>query len=434
MRSMHTLCAVLLTIACVAPLEAQDSASSAVLPQLTPAEKAAGWKLLFDGKTIDGWRGYRNAGFPEQGWVVDDGCLKVIAKGGGGDIITQGQYGDFELYLEWRVAEKANSGIMYRVTEKHGTSWQTGPEYQIFDDAGHGAAPTDAHSAGAMYDLYAPSGKKAVVPAGQFNRTRIRIKDNLLTHWLNGVKVVECRLDSADWKERVAKSKFAQYEGFGVQPRGHIALQDHGDDVWFRNIRIRDLSAPLPGEVRLFNGRDLSGWTAHLEDNGRPEDAWSVSDGVLICKGRPIGYIRTEADYTNYVLKLEWRFNPVTKQAGNSGVLLRLCGADKVWPRSVEAQLQSGNAGDFWNIDKFVMKVDPARTNGRNTKKTHFAEQPIGEWNEYEIIVDHTEIRLYVNGELLNRAWDVEEIPGKIGLQSEGAEIHFRNIRLGPID
>ncbi len=426
-------CVMVIGLGAAAALAQEKAVRSMSANQLTPAEQAAGWKLLFDGQTSDGWRGYRKESFPAKGWVVEEGCLKVVGGAKGGDIITEGQYGDFELALDWRVAPKANGGIMFRVTEKHGASWQTGPEYQLLDDLGSGAAPDNPHSAGALYDLYSPSADKVAKPAGEFNQTRILIQDNRLVHWLNGVKIVECRLDSDDWKQRIAKSKFSKYEGFGVQPLGHIALQDHGNDIWFRSIKIRDLSAPMPNEVRLFNGKDLTGWMAYLPDGGKMENVWSVKDGVLVCKGRPVGYIRTEADYTNYVLKLEWRFDPA-KDAGNSGVLLRVIGEDKVWPRCVEAQLQSGNAGDFWNIDKFPMKVDPARTKGRNTKKTHFAEFPIGEWNEYEIIVDGGSVVLNVNGETLNRAWDVWATPGKIALQSEGAEIHFRNIRLAPIE
>lgn len=431
MRIGLLFCVLLPACTRVEPGVRPRSASRAPVNQLTHAEKAAGWTLLFDGTSTSHWRGYSKEGFPKKGWVVEDESLKVTA--GGGDIVTVEQYADFELSLEWRVSPKANSGIMFRVTEKHGASWQTGPEYQILDDAGHGLAADNIHSSGALYDLYAPAPGKTMAPTGEFNRTRIRIKDNLLTHWLNGVKVVECRLDSDEWAKRIAGSKFGKYDGFGVQPKGHIALQDHGHAVWFRNIKIRDLSDPLPNEVRLFNGRNLDGWATPMLRGGQMAKVWRVEDGILICKGRPIGYIRTEADYTNYVLKLEWRFNPVTKKAGNSGVLLRLIGPDKVWPRSIEAQLQADNAGDFWNIDEFPMKTDTSRLQGRNTKKTRHAERPLGEWNEYEIIVDHTTVVLNVNGETLNKAWDVLETAGKIGLQSEGAEIHFRNIRLAEI-
>jgi hypothetical protein len=417
----------------VAPTWAQKSdVRTPPRNQLTPAETAARWKLLFDGQSTDAWRGYRLQSFPEEGWLVEDGCLKTAPAGRARDIITTAQYGDFELYLEWSVPPHGNSGIMYRVIERHDHAWQTGPEYQILDDAAYGYPPTGTHSAGALYDLYPPSDAKRLAPVGQFNQSRIRLKDGHLKHWLNGVKVVDCRIDTDEWKRRIAGSKFARYDGFGVQPQGHIALQHHGDAVSFRNIKIRDLSAPMPNEIRLFNGRDLSGWRAYLSGDAQMQDVWRVSDGVLICRGNPAGYIYTEDDYTNYVLKLEWRFDPA-KGAGNSGVLLRLIGEHKVWPRSVEAQLQSGNAGDFWNIDKFPMKTDPQRTRGRNTKKTHFAEYPLGEWNEYEIIVDGGAVILSVNGEELNRAGDVWETPGKIGLQSEGAEIHFRNIRLAPI-
>lgn len=402
---------------------------------LTRAERAAGWKLLFDGKSTTAWQAYKGKGFPEKGWSVADGCIKTHAGEGAPDIVTVDEYGDFELAIEWKVAPKANSGIMFRVTDQHATTWQSGPEYQILDDAGHNMTADNPHSAGALYDLYPPVGKKSSRPAGEFNQTRIRLKDGVLQHFLNGAKVLECRIDTPEWAERIAASKFKTYSGFGAAAKGRIALQHHGGDVWFRNIKIRDLSAKMPGEIALFNGRDLSGWKAILPEGGKKlEDVWSVQDGVIVCKGQPIGYIRTENDYKNFVLKLEWRFNPVTKKAGNSGVLLRMIGEDKVWPRSVEAQLQSENAGDFWNIDEFPMKTVAERLSGRNTKKTHMAERPIGEWNEYEIVVDGGNIVLNVNGEELNRAWDVQEVAGKICLQSEGAEIHFRNIRLAPID
>jgi hypothetical protein len=191
-------------------------------------------------------------------------------------------------------------------------------------------------------------------------------------------------------------------------------------------------------EIVLFNGKDFQGWTHRLTDpNAKLEDVWSIdAEGNLICKGRPNGYLRTVADYTNYVLKLEWRFSPVTQRPGNSGVLLRVVGPDKVWPRSIEAQLQSGAAGDFWLIDNARLDTPPDRIDprvARHRLRTRTNEKPIGEWNEYEITCDGGKVTLKVNGEVLNEGTDAEEVPGKIALQSEGAEIHFRNIRLVPI-
>ncbi len=194
------------------------------------------------------------------------------------------------------------------------------------------------------------------------------------------------------------------------------------------------VQAAEPQPIKLFNGKNLDGWTGYHRNGAKVEDVWYVKDGVLISKGRPIGYIRTKAKYTNYILELEWRFNP-EKGPGNSGVLLRQIGPDKVWPKSVEAQLMHRNAGDFWNIDKFQMKVDPARTKGRRTVKMKPSnEKPLGQWNHYRIVVDGDRIELYVNGELQNVATNVAEVPGHICLQSEGAEIHFRNIVLTPLE
>jgi Domain of Unknown Function (DUF1080) len=161
---------------------------------------------------------------------------------------------------------------------------------------------------------------------------------------------------------------------------------------------------------------------------------WNVKDGVLHCKGHPIGYLRTTEDFTNFVVTVEWRFDPALG-AGNSGVLVRMTGPDKVWPKSVEAQLDSGNAGDIWNIDEVPMQVDPTRTQGRRTVKLQpSSEKPLGEWNRYVITVDGGELKLEVNGVLQNEAHWLEEVPGKILLQSEGAPIEFRKIEIVPIE
>ncbi len=415
-----------------AALAAAGLVGTAAGGELTAAEQAAGWVSLFDGSSTNAWRGYRSDAFPSQGWEVDDGALRVVAGGGGGDLITKSQYSDFELALEWKVAEAANSGIMYRVTERHGATYMTGPEFQVIDDAGVNLEADDWHSAGSIYEMYAPPADKPVKAAGEWNTARIRVKDGIVQHFLNGRKVAQADMNSSEWKEKIANSKFRDWEGFGVEPRGHIALQDHGNDVWYRNIRIRDLSEPMPAEQALFNGQSLNGWQWVSKESGEIGSTWSVQDGVLICKGDPVGYIRTEAPYESYVLKLEWRFSPETKKAGNSGVLLR-CGDDAVWPFCIEAQLESGAAGDLLALGGATMETDPARRQGKRGYKTHAAERPVGEWNEYEIIVDGDEIALWVNGEKLNEATNCSETAGPIGLQSEGVEIHFRNIRLAEI-
>lgn len=188
------------------------------------------------------------------------------------------------------------------------------------------------------------------------------------------------------------------------------------------------------GWVELFNGKDLTGWKAFLPGGEDPAKTWSVADGILTCNGNPAGYIQTDKDYTSFELELDWRFN-AAKGAGNSGVLMRINGADKVWPNSIEAQLHSLNAGDIWNIGDFPMVTDKARTEGRRTKKaSETNEKPLGEWNHYRIVLDGGNLKMFVNGELQNEATGCAATPGRIGLQSEGSYIQFRHIRLKSLE
>jgi hypothetical protein len=171
---------------------------------------------------------------------VIDGSL-VRADSAAGDIITADKFRNFDLALDWKVAPKGNSGIFYRVTEEADTIWKGAPEMQVLDDAGHNDGKSELTSAGANYALY-PAPRGVVHPAGEWNHARILVNGNHVEHWLNGVKLFEYELGSADWKARVAKSKFHEYPIFGTAAEGNIGLQDHGDHVEFRNIRIR----PLP--------------------------------------------------------------------------------------------------------------------------------------------------------------------------------------------
>jgi hypothetical protein len=167
---------------------------------------------------------------------VIDGVLTLAGKGG--DILTIEQFENFELKIDWRIAPKGNSGIMYRVTETEGAPYMTGPEYQVLDDAGHGDGKSGKTSAGSLYAVYEPS-KKVVKPAGEWNSTRIVVNGKKIEHWLNGEKVVEAEIGSDDWNQRVANSKWKSAKRYAQEPKGHIDLQDHGDKVEYKNIKIR---------------------------------------------------------------------------------------------------------------------------------------------------------------------------------------------------
>ena len=398
-----------------------------------PTSRPSGWITLFDGTSTSAWRGYGKQEFPAQGWKIADGALVSAEGGGGGDLVTVEEFGDFELEFEWRTAPKANSGVMYRVVELDGPSWYSGPEYQVLDSGAFAGGETEPkHSAGAIYDICPADPAAVQAKTGEWNQGRIVVQGFAVRHWLNGTLVAACDFAGADGKERVQKSKFAPLTNplqFMTHERGRIALQDHGNEVAYRAIRIRPLAPATP----LF-GKGLRGWVWVGPDGSRLADVWSVGqDGVVACKGTPTGYLRTQDDHRSYVLDLDWRWPAGTKESANSGVLVRMSEADKVWPKSLEAQLQTGNAGDFWVIEQLPCVTDPARTNGRNCKKTRANEKPLGEWNHYRITVDGEVVTLEVNGQTLNRATGVQDVAGKICLQSEGAPIEFRNAVLTPL-
>jgi hypothetical protein len=222
---------------------------------LTPAEQKAGWRLLFDGRTLSGWRGLGYDTVPTAHWVVVNGAIKK-ADGRplvGGDLMTIDSFADFELSFEWKVTPGANSGVKYNVSEamsiaQGGAGTQGGPthsalgfEYQILDDDRHEDGKLPTHRSAALYDLIAPNAKKNLRPVGQWNRSRIVFRGTHGEHWLNGQKVVEFELGTARMDSSLAASKYKTIPGFGVKRRGHIVLQDHGDEVYFRDIKVRPL-------------------------------------------------------------------------------------------------------------------------------------------------------------------------------------------------
>lgn len=232
----------LLIAACAQPPRTASSDSmdtqTSTATTASAAPDAEGWRSLFDGRTLAGWRAYRGTSAP-KGWRVVDGLL--VRESEGGDIVTTEVFRDFELELDWMVRDGGNSGIMYRVAEDTENGYETGPEMQVLDDAKHADGKSRLTAAGALYGLY-PAPEGVVKPAGEWNHARIVVRGNHVEHWLNGVKTAEAEMNSPEWNEKVAASKFREWPGYAKAREGRILLQDHGDWVAYRNIRIRPLS------------------------------------------------------------------------------------------------------------------------------------------------------------------------------------------------
>jgi hypothetical protein len=212
----------------VAVASSSDSVGRAAMQDTRP---------LFNGRTLEGWRAFKSDA-PPSGWAAVDGTL--ARTGSGGDITTVEEFGDFELRLQWKIAAGGNSGIFFRVVNEGSQVWESGPEMQILDNARHVDGRSPLTSAGSNYGLHAPV-RDATRPIGEWNDVRLVVNGAKVEHWLNGVKVVEYELWSPAWESLVKGSKFATMPAYGRAKRGRIALQDHGDPVWFKDIRIRPL-------------------------------------------------------------------------------------------------------------------------------------------------------------------------------------------------
>ena len=207
--------------------------------QLSSEEQAQGWQLLFNGKDMSQWRNFKKADLSDK-WQIEDGAMKLTA-GGGGDILTKSQYQNFELLLDWKIAEVGNSGIFVLANETGNMIYSNAPEIQILDNERHSDNKLATHLSGSLYDMIAspPSSHKK---AGEWNTVKIRLQQGELTIWQNGVQTAKVTIDSPEWQKLLAASKFATWEGFAKAKSGHIGLQDHGDQVWFKNIKIKELN------------------------------------------------------------------------------------------------------------------------------------------------------------------------------------------------
>jgi cytochrome c len=242
------------------PAKPSESTTTAVTKEIEPpkaqnvlseAEKQEGWTLLFDGKSFAGWRNFKKTTIGPD-WVVDstEQAMYLAVKqkkdgqwfADGGDIMTEKAYENYEMQLDWKIDTCGNSGIMYNIMEtpKSQYVWHTGPEMQVLDNACHPDAKIVSHRAGDLYDLQVSS-QETVKKALEWNHVKLVVNKGMVEHWLNDVKVVEYDMNTPVWKAMIAKSKFKDMADFGKSMKGHIALQDHGNKVWYRNVKIRDI-------------------------------------------------------------------------------------------------------------------------------------------------------------------------------------------------
>jgi predicted Ser/Thr protein kinase len=410
-----------------------------VPPAYQVPKPAEDWGSLFNGKDLDGWRKFRGKE-PGDKWRVKDGILTLLPQGGkeGGDIVTAQQYDNFEFRFEWKVTPGANSGILYRVSEEGAAPHDTGHEYQILDNERNPDGKTSLTSAASCYGVYGPA-RDVTKPVGEWNQGRIVASGKHVEHWLNGTKVVEFDVDSADWKQRVARR--ANAARLGREPRGHIVLQDHGNEVAFRNLAIRLLTETKPSAggtppaedwVSLFNGKDLTGWSVAKGEAKQ----WTVKDGDLIgvAEGNARDqWLLTDKDYDNFVLRFEYQLRQAAK--ASSGVTFRAVPTEWLHPiklmddgdRSDWSAKNGERTGCLWSEDRKKLPMAPPKRNARL--------KPAGEWNEVELTLNGKALTLTINGEQVQNL-DLSEFPtltrasGRIGLQSHTSIVRFRNIRV----
>ena len=235
--SLASLFVALLALVVLAAAPAAAQPATQAPNTLTATEKAAGWRLLFDGASTKGWHVFGRTAV--EGWDISDGTL--IGTGKGGDILTDEEFENFELAVDWKLSPRGNSGILFNVVEQgYKSAYETGPEYQLIDDEGWPDKLQDWQTTAANYAMHVAS-RKAARPVGEWNQTRIVVNRGRVEHWLNGVKVVEYQMWTPEWEALVKAGKWKDYPGYGRAKKGRLGLQDHGSRTYFRNIKVRPL-------------------------------------------------------------------------------------------------------------------------------------------------------------------------------------------------
>ncbi len=428
---------------------------------LTEAERAAGWKLLFDGKTLAGWHEWQKKG-PPVGCAVEDGCIAFTARGN--DLATDDEFDDFELVFEWKLPEAGNSGVFYRANESTDLT-TTAPEYQILDNVGHKATWLGPKTvAASVVGVLGPS-QDVTRPIGQFNESRIVCQGGRVEHWLNGVKVVDYDIDSDAWKKaRSQATSSRNKEDYAAERRGHIVLQNYRlaefRRAWFRNIKVRQIgpgAAPAAasppntlteaeraaGWKLLFDGKTLAGWQQWPSGPAAP-DAWAVEDGAIATVAeRTQSMLATADSFGDFELTFEWKVS----NKGNGGVFYR---AQKGIQAPEYQVLDNDGHLDGQTSNKRAASVFSVLAPQNDVTK------PVGEYNEGHIVCRGTKVEHWLNGqkvleydtqsdgwrEAVQKAVGAiknspnfgQALPGHVALQNMGSKVWYRSIKIRPLE
>lgn len=406
--------------ACVLTLTSCGEAQQNVL---TPQEEADGWKLLFDGKTLAGWKDY-NGTTLTQPWGVVDGCIQ--ATGGGSDasgyIVTDKQYENFELSWDWKLSKGGNSGMLYHIVERpdFAVPYVTGPEYQLIDEPNF-AEPLEAwQKLGVDYAMHLPDTTKMKVnPQGEWNNSKIVFDNGHVEHWLNGQKILEFEAWTDDWFAKKNSGKWNDAPEYGLAKKGVICLQDHGYPASFRNIKIKELPRKTK-ETVLFNGVDLTGWEVY------GTELWYVKDSLLICESGPdkqYGYLGTREYYNDFDFTAEFK----QEADGNSGIFIRSTVGDSVkvngWQVEVAPKgMDTGGIYESYGREWLVQIPD---------EKENILKP--GEWNTMRIKVQGDNVTTWLNGQEMVNLTDekIGKGQGRIALQIHdggGIKVLWRNL------
>ena len=393
--------------------------------KLSDQEVQEGWVLLFDGKTLDGWRDFKGEGITAP-WKAEKGTLTSLGQGSDstGYIVTGKQYENFIITFDWKISNAGNSGLLYHVVERpeYKVPYVTGPEYQIIDDIGFPEKIEEWQKAGADYAMYVTdTNKKVIKKVGSWNTSRIVFDNGHAEYWLNGEKLLEFEAWTDDWFTRKSGGKWDFAPEYGLARSGHFAVQDHGSRVWFKNMKLKELPRKPKQEI-LFNGKDLTGWDVY------GTEMWYVEDGELVCESGPdkaYGYLGTRKYYDDFDLSIDFK----QSANGNSGIFIR-------------SYIRKGVNISGWQVEV----APPGHDSGgiyESYGRGWIAQIPdekekilkMGEWNTMRIKVVGDNVTTWLNGETMTELTDqkIGQGKGRIMLQIHsggGIKVRWKNIQL----